>query len=319
MKEKKKTKSHEKFMTEKELNYVEALNKKILKRIPAYKLIELCFNNKNNEPFLRLRKDRKIKMLVKQKKVFFSLNLKKSKKKPRSVASEFEFTSSQAINSALLVEEIINLILKIKYNFNEIVLQEEEEYNPLNVSVNMKEENFDLILHKLEENLEMLFKHKKFLKHFQNFFELLDEEKRKKIIFIFLKQNFEEKNANIFVENGYKSIPVFEEKELSDFFNNFYKNSHFLILSIIFILKNNSLAFCFKKELNKKIVDKIFELKNEKFIWQFFAILATNVNKISKGEIFLLVKNKLDECVERRDENVKVFLSSIGKSFENYK
>lgn len=320
MKEKKqKPKSHEKFMTEKELSYVELINKRTLKRLPTYKLIELCFNNKDNEPFLRLKKERKEKEVTEIEKGLFSLNLKKSRKKPRNIELENEITSSDQINSGLLVEEIINLILKIKYDFNEIVLQEEEEYNPLNVSLNMKEENFNTILSKMQENLQSVFQFKKFNKHFKFLFEELEENKRKEIIFLLIKHEFEEENLNSFIESVYKSIPVFEESELTDFFTNFYKSTHLLILSVVFILKNKNLANFFKKELNRSTVDKIFDLKNKKIIWQFFAILSANVNKISRGEIFLLVKNRVDDCVERKEESVKVFLDSIGKSFENYK
>lgn len=316
MKEKKeKIITHEKFMTQKELTYIELLNRRALKKLPSYKLIELCFDNKNNDQFVKVKKE-KSKEINEVEKGLFSVNINKSKKRPRIVESGLETTASNSINSLLIAEEICDLILKIKYNFNEIILQEEEEYNPMNVSINMKNENCEDVLIKIQEHKMSIFSFSKVINHLKEYFCIIEDDLKKRFINLLMDEPFEENNVCLLIESIYKGIPVYDVKELLEFKRIFFCCTHFLLLSIVFILKNPSLSQEFYKELNETNCNKIFQLRNKKYIWQFFGILCINLDDFSKKRIYLLLNDKVKQSIKDKESNVKFFLNSIGVEYE---
>lgn len=304
---------HEKFMTEKEKNYIAFCFTKNIKKSERFKNYAIFFNkNKKIEERKIINKKENVsekpekKMIMKDIiKTCLVKTVKKSIKPPRIMLENKQIEVSKQLSINLKLEDLFDKVLAKKYD---IYKNDEEKkcFYDLSFDVNDFYEYLNI---------------PKFYILLADLFENYDEE-IKKDIFVFLLQFSiginHIKEFKQFVEKSYTYFPDIDESNLTDtkFFEYFYYNICNVILGSSILLEQPNLVDIFYKYLANDDLEMLFALDDDVSAWEFLAVFIKLLEEEEQTIIVSLIKERIiDTVMEKDDEKMKgltLFLDAIG-------
>lgn len=301
------------FMTEKEKAFVRGIHvRNINKNIYAN-----CFEallGQNQLPLTVYKKEKTHDENLKEKITFTAVNCR-SRKKMRIVHSKNN-KNGDFLNQQIAIEDFIKAVLKIKYNYSEIVVEDDEssnEYRPVVVNRNNEYKNETVafeMFKKINTNGKIV---KKLFDILYDLCVVVSEE-RKTYAFALVYNKIIRADYNkefqIFIDSMIKITPPLKENELEF---EYFDNISCLLVAIVLMLKCDGIVTnIFDKVKNK--IDDIFGFNNDKVVWQFFSIMIARLDNKDKKELFIRLNDHMKEAISDKNETVNIFMKTIGMS-----
>lgn len=313
--------NHNNFMTDKERAFVENYHRKSISNALNHKDFSPFFEEKPSGALLVMRREPRTEHRTENNETqrnLFSGGFAKSRKKPRLVALDRDVSLPVEVQTELKIEEFCILVLKIKYRYNEIHMQEKIsnlEYDPEATSETHIVEYETVAVSMLNEYLVRFSRSAKFFNALYELYASVNSIFKKNIVLSLLKSSKEIEftmSLGDFVDRIFRNIPKINKEEILEFCTVFYENTAGVVFATALVLNDKNLARTFKLHLNDKVVMSMFVSLDRKVMWQFFSVLVPSLNTQDKKDLILFVREILVKAIREKDKHASIFLKSIG-------
>lgn len=314
-------KNHNNFMTGKERTFVENCHRKSISNALNHKDFSPFFEEKPGGALLVMRREPRAEHRTEHNEAqrnLFSNGFAKSRKKPRLISLDQEVSLPAEVQTELKIEDFCVLVLKIKYRYNEIYVQEKgsnSEYDPKTATENHIVEYETVAVSMLHEYLVRFSRYSKFFNALYELYASVNSTLKKDVVLCLLRSSNEIEFTvplGEFVDQIFRKIPKINKKEIQEFCSIFYKNTTGLVFATALVLNDASLARVFKLCLNDEVAVFMFKALDRKYVWHFFSVLAPSLSTHDKRDLILLVREMLVKSINEKDKHTSIFLKSIG-------
>lgn len=321
-------KNHDNFMTEKEKKFVESYNKKGVLNALHQKDFSTFFEGKPDTSLIITKKEKKSEQKAEdgdlQRNLFNSIT-SRSKKRPRLMLLESETCASPSLELDVKIEEFCTLVLKIKYRYNEVLVEDGSTlgggYDPEKAFPSQVMEHESTAINLLQQHFVGMSSSPKFFVALSSFYNKADEKTQRNIVLTIINTSRQLKFTPFlksFLDEIFQKFPQISRSEIAEFFPVFHNTVTGLTLAIVLVLKNQELSRHFKSFLNPKVVEVLFKLPDQTKVWQFFGVMASVLDSKEKKELIALLRKNLLEAVgNKNNKSVGIFLRSIGVDRES--
>lgn len=320
--------NHNDFMTRKERAFVENCHRKSISSALNHKDFSPFFEEKPSGALLVMRREPRTEHRTEHNETqrnLFSGGFAKSRKKPRLISIDQEVRLPAEMQTELQIEEFCVLVLKIKYRYNEVYVQDmgsNLEYNPEATTESHIVEYETVAVSMLQEHLLQFSRSAKFFNALHELYASVNSTLKKSIVLSLLNSSKDIEftvSLGDFIDRIFRRIPKINKEEIQEFCLAFHKNTAGVVFATALVLNDTSLASVFMLCLNNDVVMSMFEAVDRKSVWQFFSVLAPSLSTQNKRDLILLVREMLVKAINEKDKHVSIFLKSIGIEEEDLK